>query len=314
MVGEESGVSGQYQLLTVDNTTYLMPVGESDVRRAVGIINSGDALILEKFNRTGVISADLFRGPIQIYGVNGSISSENVVGALNFMDIASMRGGEKSSLGDLMVLVMMYTLEAAKDNRQTMGESAIMKRKIAAEQVKFVYTESLRAAEEKRDAAKTDAICSFVGACVSFVCSLASLCLAVASLNTSVSAARASPSSSAAGGADMDTPTPNTKALEARAQFYGQVSSALNGLGNSLSSMIAKSGELAFSIEARFRADIANANAEALRSYLQALNSEVSASDSAYRDASQQINQALEIAKQALNALQALRDATIRNI
>jgi hypothetical protein len=125
-----------------------MPVGESDVSRAVGIINSGDALILEKFNQTGVISADLFRGPIRIYGPDGDDTSPaNVISALNFMDIAAMRNGTKSSLGDLMVLVMMLTLEVAKDSRRTMGENTRMKREIAAKQAICVYNHQLRREE-----------------------------------------------------------------------------------------------------------------------------------------------------------------------
>jgi methyl-accepting chemotaxis protein len=103
------------------------------------------------------------------------------------------------------------------------------------------------------------------------------------------------------------------KELETKAQFYNQMAHSLGQIGGSLESIIKNSGSFE-SAEMRFRADIAQANVEALRSYLQMLNAEMGTSDSAYRDASQQINQALDLCRQALNALQALRDAIMRNI
>jgi hypothetical protein len=314
-MGEESvGTAGNYQLLTVDNTTYLMPNGESDVKKAVGIINSADALILERFNETGIISADLFRG-VKIYGIDGNMPTSDVVCVLNFIDLASGRGGmgaQKSSLGDLMLLVMLCSLEAAKDSRRAIGENSIMKRAIIAEQTKCVFRESLHAATERRDAAILEATCAIVGAAVSIAANLASLGLAIAALKCTASATK-SQSQSAAGDVDTAPTAKSTEAAAARAHQLSQLSQSISGLGNALSSLSANIGGL-ISAEKKFKAEIANANAEALRSYLQALSAEVGTSESAYRDASQQISQNLDLIKQMLNMLQSLRDSTIRNI
>jgi hypothetical protein len=313
-----ASVGGGYHFLTVDNTTYLMPSGETDIKKAHGIINSGDALSIERFNRTGIITADLFKGPIQLYGIdeNGQ-STGNVKDSLTFTEIASGRGGllaKKASVGDLIVLIMMCSLEAAKDSRKAIGESAIMKRSIAVEQTRFVFEESKHAAEEKKEAAELAAICGIVGSSIGVVAGVISMGMSMHAAGSYASAVKgAGGGHGVAGEATAEATQVDVQAANAKLQYQTQLAGQISQIGSALGGIVQNAGNLV-AAKHQFRADIANANIEAVRAFVQELTAEISSSDSAYRDASQQISQIVELARQVLQQLQALKDSIMHNV
>ena len=146
---------------------------------------------------------------------------------------------------------------------------------------------------------------------MSVLASSISLGLSIAAFKSSIAAAKAQ-SSSASGQVDANAGKV-AEAQAAKAQQLAGTARVISEIGSSINSIITNSAGLS-AAEMKCRAEIALANAELVRAYLQEILAEMNTGDSAYREASQQLSQILELIKQLLNLIKSANDAITHNV
>jgi hypothetical protein len=341
--------SGNYDLVSANGETYLMESGETDIKKAVGIVNSGDVGLLMEMRAFKTMSAN-FDKSITIYGVDASGSKdESLAMAIEFVDIASGRiASGKLSIGDLMFLVAMLTLESAKDQRQAIAQDKIAKQLIASDSAAKVFDLKIEAAQEQYEASKLQAISQIVSGSLSVAGGIVQFGFAMSSLSKATDAAGAQKDAADAtkqadalqpDGVKQTSKSGDAKpalspdhvakkqalqdqaaASQADADQLKAVSQARSSYGQALGQIGSGLGQIAqgsFGIEAaghQRKADVLRANAELMQVYLQTLQADIGAEQQAYRDTSTQIDQTLQNLKQALQAVIDITQQITRNI
>jgi hypothetical protein len=273
---------------------------EIDAKKALAVLNSGSCLILEMPNPLGASTISpytLATGPVDIETPNliGS-GGESLSVALAFT--SAVPNGSQPSLEELMCMVMFLLLESAKDQRSTIGADERAKRLIAAQSVETTYKMRVESATAARDAARQQAIGHIVSGIINVV---GGICAFVYSTRGGKPGA-----GRGAGGVEAEAAPVDTQRIQNMVQMINQLSSGLGQIASGVFDFV--------HANLRFKVDMLNASIEVIQSFMQMVQTDISAEGASYRDASQQISETLSIIKMFFQMKYDILSQIMRNI
>jgi hypothetical protein len=294
-----------------------MENGETDIAKAKAVMDAGDAgLIMSYLNSGSIIKAGagLEGGPVQLYSVNNGIRGEAMGAALAFTDLASGKiGGKLTSLGDIMFLVAMLSIDISNDQKQLAGEQRRANKEMASKTAEVNFDMKLDAAEKEKEAAILQGTFTIIQGSLAALGGLIQLGCVVGSavrLSHANAAAQQTPGAGEAiiaeNGEQITTPgltqteiDTQVKTLQAKASNWGTIGQSLAGMCNAGGQIAQGIGQQDVA-KIKVVADKIKASVEVMEVARQAFNEEAAANREFANTAQQQINQTLEMLRRVL--------------
>lgn len=302
---------GKYEATLTDGKWQVYEAGDVSDKKAVGVLNSGQMVMLEKYMDTGILNKNLFdQLIIETPGASGETSSLSA--GMSVLELAQGRVNKSQlSMSDLACMVIFLQLETAKDNRRTVSEDKRSKQQMAVVAAKKTFEMKSTAALEEKEAAKVQAIGTIVSGIVGVVCGIASIGLASKALKGAASAGKTKSTGNKSKG--HKSKGVDAKKTGSNPDLLLSIGKSISDIGGSFGKIV-EGGHGIGAAEHNYMAKMLTANAEVMQTYMQTLQADISAEGNDIRATTQHIDQLLNILKQVIQNQIDTLNQVIRNI